>query len=118
MSNLICNFAPQKLAKMKDYAKRRLPSTLHKLRKQYKLTQKDLADNLGISVAMYSKIELGERMVKSEHLPKLAHTLRSDVNEFYSLFLADKIEFESRSYPKQVIDKAFKLIQHHNNFFA
>lgn len=118
MSNLICNFAPQKLAKMKDYANRRLPSTLHKLRKQYKLTQKDLADNLGISVAMYSKIELGKRMVKSEHLPKLARSLRADVNEFYSLYLADKIDYEALPYPKQVINKAFELIQHHKNLLA
>lgn len=103
---------------MKNYAYRRLPSTLHKLRKQYNFTQKELADNLGISVAMYSKIELGKRMVKTEHLPKLAHYLRHDVNEFYSLFLADKIDFESQSYSKQVVDKAFELIQHKNNALA
>ena len=103
---------------MKNYAYRRLPSTLHKLRKQYNFTQKELADNLGISVAMYSKIELGKRMVKSEHLPKLARSLKSDVNDFYSLYLADKIDSESQPYPKQVINKAFELIQHHNNLLA
>lgn len=110
MSNLICNFAPQKLAKMKDYAKRRLPSTLHKLRKQYKLTQKDLADNLGISVAMYSKIELGERSLPQKHISKLAQYLNTDVAEFRILYLADKLYSEVSNYPREMAGKALNMV--------
>lgn len=88
-----------------------LPQTLYKLRKQYKHTQKELADLLGVSIAMYSKIELGERAVKAEYIPMLARFLGSDTNDLYSLYLADKFSSESQYYPKQVVDKAFDLIQ-------
>lgn len=55
MSNLIYNFAPQKLAKMKDYAKRRLPSTLHKLRKHP--TEEDYMNAIGNSISTLSSLK-------------------------------------------------------------
>lgn len=112
MSIFLCTFADKKYFFMKTYAVGLLPSKLHKLRKQCKHTQRELANLLGVSVAMYSKIELGERTVKADHIPKLAHFFNSDVNEFYTLYLADKIKSESKEYPRQVIDKALNLIQH------
>ena len=95
---------------MKNYAYRRLPSTLHKLRKQYNFTQKELADNLGISVAMYSKIELGKRALPQKHISKLAQFLNIDIAEFRVLYLADKLYSEVNSYPREMAGKALNMV--------
>lgn len=56
---------------MHKNTQRILSKTLFDLRKKSKLTQKAIADVMGISVAMYSKIELGERTVQEKHILKL-----------------------------------------------
>lgn len=56
---------------MHKNTQRILSKTLFDLRKKSKLTPKAIDDVMGISVAMYSKIELGERTVQEKHILKL-----------------------------------------------
>lgn len=63
---------------MHKNTQRILSKTLFDLRKKSKLTQKAIADVMGISVAMYSKIELGERTVQEKHILKLRTSQNSN----------------------------------------
>lgn len=92
-----------------------LPQKLLSLRKKSKLTQKDLAEVMGVSVGMYSKIELGERSVKSEQIPKLAHTLNIDASTISSLYLADTFYREVSNYPKEVVGRALDILRDNIN---
>ena len=100
---------------MHKNTQRILSKTLFDLRKKSKLTQKAIADVMGISVAMYSKIELGERTVQEKHILKLAHLLNIDVTEFKILCLADKLYSEVNNYPWDLADKALHLVYNQNN---
>ena len=87
-----------------------LPKTLIHLRKKSKLKQKDLAEVMGVSVGMYSKIELGERVVKSDQIPVLAHTLNTDASIIWSLYLADTFYREVNNYPQEFVGKALNIL--------
>ena len=70
---------------------------------------------MGVSVGMYSKIELGERAVKSEQIPKLAHTLNIDASTISSLYLADTFYREVSNYPKEVVGRALDILRDNIN---
>lgn len=87
-----------------------LSKTLHILRKKSNLTQKDIAEAMGVSAGMYSKIELGERMIKFDSIPILATTLKTDANTISSLYLADFFYRAATNYPDEVVGKALEIL--------
>lgn len=96
---------------MRNNNQRLLSRALFELRKKSKLTQKTLADVMGISVAMYSLIELGERSIQENQIPKLAKYLGIDVKEIRTLCLADKISEDAKKYSSAEIQDALKIFK-------
>ncbi len=89
---------------------RRLPSKLQELRRNKQLNQKQIAQAIGISEAMYSRIESGERAIQQNQIDVVAQILDADVKELRSLCLADKMEAETHEYSKDEVDKALKVL--------
>lgn len=90
---------------------RLLPIELQRLRKDRRLSQKDTAAAIGISKAMYSRIESGERFIQQGYIDSLAQFFNADVTELYSLQLVDKWNQDSISYSTEVIEKSIRLFQ-------
>lgn len=90
---------------------KRLPSKIQELRKAKSLTQKQLAQALGLSEAMFSRIENGERTIQQSQIDILAKMLDADITELRSLSLADKMEAEAQEYTQVEIDKALKELK-------
>jgi len=67
---------------------------LHQLRTEHKLSQKIVADKLGIDISMLSKIEHGERQVQSHMLKPLAELFELNYKQIQIQFLEQKIEDE------------------------
>ena len=67
---------------------------LHQLRKEHKLSQKIVANKLGIDISMLSKIEHGERQVQSHMLIPVAELFDLDYRMLQIQFLNQKIENE------------------------
>lgn len=67
---------------------------LHQLRTEHKLSQKKVADKLGIDISMLSKIEHGERQVQSHMLIPVAELFDLDYRMLQIQFLNQKIENE------------------------
>lgn len=89
---------------------KRLPSKIQELRKIKSLTQKQMAQALELSEAMFSRIESGERAIQQNQIDIIAQILEADVKELRSLSLADKIEAETHEYTKEEINHALKVI--------
>jgi transcriptional regulator with XRE-family HTH domain len=89
---------------------KRLPSKIQELRKTKSLTQKQMAQALGLSEAMFSIIESGERAIQQNQIDIIARILEADVKELRSLSLADKIEAETHEYTEEEINHALKVI--------
>ena len=64
------------------------------LRTEHKLSQKKVADKLGIDISMLSKIERGERQVQSHMLMPVAELFDLDYRKLQIQFLNQKIENE------------------------
>ena len=60
---------------------------LHQLRTEHKLSQKKVADKLGIDISMLSKIEHGERQVQSHMLMPVAELFDLDYKMLQIQFL-------------------------------
>lgn len=61
------------------------------LREQKKLVLRKVAAQLDIDTATLSKIELGDRQAKREHLIILSELYNIDLQELEKLWLADKV---------------------------
>lgn len=61
------------------------------LRESLKITQRAVAEALGIGVPMYSRIERGERIIRKEQIYIIANTLGIDPQSLIKLWLADQI---------------------------
>ena len=83
---------------------------LHQLRTEHKLSQKIVADKLGIDISMLSKIEHGERQVQSHMLMPVAELFDLDYRMLQIQFLNQKIENEygDQPYFEDAI-KSFKI---------
>lgn len=55
------------------------------------LVQKDIAESLSVDVPMYSRYERGQRPIKEEHIPIIAHKLMVDNSELRKMWIADKV---------------------------
>ena len=71
--------------------------------------QRQLAVALGIDVPMFSKIELGDRRAKREHVVILAQQLNTSEEELLSLWLADKI-IDAINDDNEVCDNALNVV--------
>lgn len=89
---------------------KRLPARLHELRREKQLTQKQMAIAIGISEAMYCRIESGERTIQQSQIDIVAKVLNADIKELRSLCLADRLEAETSDYSKDEIKEAFKTL--------
>lgn len=87
------------------------PKKLIELRKSNKLSQKQVAEAIKLSNAMYCRIESGLRLMKSDQIELVANFYKIDAKELHSLSLADKINSEAKDYPNEVINMAVKAIQ-------
>ncbi len=72
---------------------------LHQLRTEHKLSQKIVADKLGIDISMLSKIEHGERQVQSHMLKPVAELFDLEYRMLQIQFLNQKIENEFGNEP-------------------
>ena len=75
-----------------------LPNRLQELRKIKGLSQTQVAQAIGVSIALYHRIENGERTIQDDYIDKLAKVLEIESEEIKSLVLADKIEHETNKY--------------------
>jgi len=64
---------------------------LRKLRESQNLVLRKVAAELDIDTATLSKIELGDRHAKKEHLPILAEIYNTTLEELKTLWLAEKV---------------------------
>ena len=65
---------------------------LHQLRTEHKLSQKIVADKLGIDISMLSKIEHGERQVQSHMIKPVSELFDLDYRMLQIQFLNHRIE--------------------------
>lgn len=65
--------------------------TIRQRREQLHLTQKDVAEAIGVDVPMYSRIEKGTRPIKEEAISILASLLKFEICRLRKLWLADKV---------------------------
>lgn len=56
---------------------------LAQIRKSRGLTQQELAEKTNLSVVAIGYIETGKRWVRIGTLNKIAHALKTDINEFF-----------------------------------
>lgn len=87
-----------------------LPNRLQELRKSKGFSQTQVAQAIGVSIALYHRIENGERTIQDDYINELAKVLDVDSEEIESLMLADKIETETNKYSQGVVDNAFKAL--------
>ena len=64
---------------------------IKQLREEQSLTQRKVAAELGIDVAMYNRFEKGERSMKRELVKNLAHIYGISEDELLTLWLARKV---------------------------
>ena len=83
---------------------------LHQLRMEHKLSQKIVADKLGIDISMLSKIEHGERQVQSHMLKPVAELFDLDYRTLQIQFLNQRIEdeFGEELFFKETIKQMYK----------
>jgi transcriptional regulator with XRE-family HTH domain len=81
------------ISKKMDYTKN-FGSIINQLRKQNNLSQKSVADRLGIDVSMLSKIEHGERQIQQRMLPTISDLFNLDFKELQIKYLTAKMESE------------------------
>jgi len=69
-----------------------LGQKIRELREKQNLLLRQVAAHLEVDTALISKIERGERKASRLQVIKIAEFLKTDENEFLTLWLADKIE--------------------------
>ena len=80
---------------------------LHRLRKERKLTLKEVSVYLGIDVSTLSKIENGERQIQSYQLSSIAKFFNLDFRQLQIEFLIQRIhlEYEDQPYLKESLER-------------
>ena len=67
---------------------------LQNLRKERKMSLREVADHIGIDISMLSKIEHGERQLQSHMILRIANLFDLDFKEIQIQYLNNKIEDE------------------------
>lgn len=80
---------------------------LHRLRKERKLTLKEVSIYLGIDVSMLSKIEHGERQIQAYQLSSIAEFFNLDFRQLQIEFLIQRIhlEYGDQPYLKESLER-------------
>ena len=88
-------------------------SYLQNLRKERKMSLREVADHVGIDISMLSKIEHGERQLQSHMLLPISNLFNIDFKEFQILYLNQKIEqeFGGQPYLKESLQKYLQKIE-------
>ena len=60
-------------------------------REQEQLSQKVVADAIGVDVPMYSRMERGQRPIKKEQIKVLSDLLKIQEMELYKYWVAEKV---------------------------
>ena len=74
-------------------------SYLQNLRKERKMSLRDVANHIGIDVSMLSKIEHGERFVQSHMLEGISELFNLSLKNLHIAFLKQKIDNDLSSFP-------------------
>ena len=90
---------------------------IKKLREEQSLTQRQVAAELGIDVAMYNRLEKGERCMKRELVKNLAHVYDISEDELLTLWLAGKVYalLSEEDFAEHVISMVAEDITYNNN---
>lgn len=64
---------------------------IRKLREQKQLLLREVASKINIDTALLSKIELGARTARKEHVEALATALNENKKDLITVWMADKI---------------------------
>lgn len=88
-------------------------SYLQNLRKERKMSLREVAEHIGIDVSMLSKIEHGERQLQSHMLIPISNLFNIDFKDFQILYLNQKIEqeFGGQPYLKESLKKYLQKIE-------
>jgi transcriptional regulator with XRE-family HTH domain len=88
-------------------------SYLQNLRKERKMSLRDVADHIGIDVSMLSKIEHGERQLQSHMLKPISNLFNIDFKDFQIRYLNQKMEqeFGGQPYLKESLKIYLKKIE-------
>ncbi len=88
-------------------------SYLHNLRKERKLSLREVAEHIGIDVSMLSKIEHGERQLQSHMLKGLAEIFELDYRKLQINYLSSRIknEFGEEPFLKEVVQELSKELK-------
>lgn len=90
---------------------------IKQLREEQSLTQRQVAAELGIDVAMYNRFEKGERSMKRELVKNLAHIYGISEDELLTLWLARKVYdlLSEEDLAEEVISMVTEDITFNNN---
>ncbi len=88
-------------------------SYLQNLRKERKMSLRDVANHIGIDVSMLSKIEHGERQLQSHMLKPISNLFKIDFKDFQIRYLNQKMEqeFGGQPYLKESLKIYLKKIE-------
>ena len=88
-------------------------SYLQNLRKERKMSLREVAEHIGIDVSMLSKIEHGERQLQSHMLLPISNLFNIDFKDFQIRYLNQKIEQEFGGQPclKESLKKYLQKIE-------
>jgi len=75
---------------------------LRSIRTRDDLTQKDLADKLGLTVSHISDLENGRKFVSVERASEFAHKLKESERHFVALALQDQVNQADLDYKVEI----------------
>jgi transcriptional regulator with XRE-family HTH domain len=83
---------------------------LQNLRKERKMSLRDVADHIGIDVSMLSKIEHGERQLQTHMIKPIADLFNLKYRELQIQFLNQKInqDYGNEPYLKETLEQYLK----------
>lgn len=87
-----------------------LGNYLQNLRKERKMSLREVADYVGIDISMLSKIEHGERQLQSHMIMRIANLFKLDYKEIQIQYLNNKIqdEFGKEPFFKESLEQYLK----------
>lgn len=90
---------------------------IKQLREEQSLTQRQVAAELGIDVAMYNRFEKGEHYMKRELVKNLTHIYGISEDELLTLWLAGKVYalLSEEDFAEDVISVVAEDITFNNN---
>ncbi|MFM2194812.1 MAG: hypothetical protein RL092_412 [Bacteroidota bacterium] len=82
-------------------------SYLQNLRKERKMSLREVAEHIGIDVSMLSKIEHGERQIQAYQLSRIAEFFNVDFRQLQIEFLMQRIHLDYGDQPflKESLEK-------------